>query len=195
MIPEAIRTAFRCWTRHPWMAFWGITLIVVPLVMKLLSRLRAFSLPDDLSLLGTKICVWAGIALWLGSFIYAVLVTWKRSKVGAVNAVVLFGIGVVLTLPQTASMRRRGPDDWVKYSIRNAATAQESYFVDHETYTSNIDSLKGYGYLQSSNVIISAEATATTFIITGTVKKGCEAKTGVWFIDSTTGDINGTPCH
>jgi len=195
MIPEAIRTAFRCWTRHPWMAFWGITLIVVPLVMKLLSRLRAFSLPDDLSLLGTKICVWAGIALWLGSFIYAVLVTWKRSKVGAVNAVVLFGIGVVLTLPQTASMRRRGPDDWVKYSIRNAATAQESYFVDHETYTSNIDSLKEVGYVQSDNVYITMKATTNTFVITGIATKRCEPDTGTWSINSTDGSISGSPCR
>jgi len=193
MIPEAIRTAFRCWTRHPWMAFWGITLIVVPLVMKLLSRLRAFSLPDDLSLLGTKICVWAGIALWLGSFIYAVLVTWKRSKVGAVNAVVLFGIGVVLTLPQTASMRRRGPDDWVKYSIRNAATAQEAYFVDHDTYTTNIGSLTGFN--QSANVTMGASVTENTFIITGTVTKGCEPDTGTWSFNSTTGAIDGTPCR
>ena len=193
MIPEAIRTAFRCWTRHPWMAFWGITLIVVPLVMKLLSRLRAFSLPDDLSLLGTKICVWAGIALWLGSFIYAVLVTWKRSKVGAVNAVVLFGIGVVLTLPQTASMRRRGPDDWVKYSIRNAATAQEAYFVDHDTYTTNIGSLPGYN--QSHNVTMSASATKTTFVITGTATKRCKPDTGTWSINGTTGEITGTRCR
>jgi len=105
---------------------------------------------------------------------------WWASKVWAVLAVVLFVIVVTLiAIPQFATMRRRGPDDWVKTNIRNAARSQESYFVDHETYTSNIDSLKGYGYLQSSNVIISAEATATTFIITGTVKKGCEAKTGV----------------
>jgi len=55
-------------------------------------------------------------------------------------------------------MRRRGPDDLVKSYIRNAATAQEAYFEDNGDYTSNIDSLKWYGYNQSYNVTMGASA-------------------------------------
>jgi len=72
--------------------------------------------------------------------------------------------------------------------------AQEAYFVDHDTYTSNIDSLKGYGYVQSSNVTMGASASGIIFIITGAATEQCEPDTGAWYIFSTTGAIHGTPC-
>jgi len=192
MIPKAITAPFRWWAKHPWIVFWVITLFGGPLVIKSLQRLQTFGLPDDRLLLGTN-SVLAGIALWLGSFIYAVSVTGKRSKSEAVIAVVLFVIGVGLTIPQTAPMGPR-PDRLIKSNIKNAAMAQEAYFVDHKTYTSNIDSLKEVGYHQSANVTMGASATTTTFVITGTITKGCKANTGRWVIDSTTGAIDGTRC-
>ncbi len=89
--------------------------------------------------------------------------------------------------------RVRGYDSEVKSNLKNAAAAQESYFVDHDTYTSNIGSLTGLN--QSAIVNITIEATATTFIITGTATEPCKPDTGIWSFNSTTGDINGTPCH
>ena len=83
----------------------------------------------------------------------------------------------------------------VKSNIRNAATAQEAYFVDHNTYTSNIESLKAYGYNQSFNVTMGASATETIYIITGTATKGCEPDTGAWYFISTTGTIHTQPIH
>ena len=73
--------------------------------------------------------------------------------------------------------------------------AQEDYFVDHDTYTSNIGSLKAYGFKQDANVNITMEATKLTFVITGTRKWGCNANTGTWSFISTTGAIDGTPCR
>ena len=90
--------------------------------------------------------------------------------------------------------RVSGYDSEVKSNLKNAAAAQESYFVDHDTYTSNIGSLKETGYVQSDNVTMGARATTTTFVITGTIKKGCKANTGTWSINSTDGSISGTPC-
>ena len=82
----------------------------------------------------------------------------------------------------------------VKSYLKDAATAQENYFVDHGTYTSNIGSLRGFGYIQSSKVTMTAIASSTTFVITGTARRGCKAKTGTWSFISTTGAIVGTPC-
>jgi len=85
-------------------------------------------------------------------------------------------------------------DTDVKSNLKNAATAQEVYFADHGTYTSDIGSLKGYGYNQSFKVTLTASATPTTFVIIGTTTKGCKVNTGTWHFISTTGAISGTPC-
>ncbi len=82
----------------------------------------------------------------------------------------------------------------VKSNLTDAATAQENFFVDHGTYTSNIGSLKGYGYIQSFKVTMTAIASSTTFVITGTATKDCKANTGTWSFNSYTGAIGGTPC-
>jgi len=85
------------------------------------------------------------------------------------------------------------PDADVKSNLKNAATAQEAYFVDHDTYTTNIDSLTGFN--QSANVTITAEASANTFVITGKATERCKPDTGTWSINSTTGEITGTRCR
>ena len=110
-------------------------------------------------------------------------------------AVVLFVIVITLiAIPMMAPMRCRGPDAEVKANLKNAATAQEAYFVDHDTYTSNIDSLKGYGYHQRYYVTMGTSATTTTYVITGTATKGCKENTGTWSINSIDGSISATPC-
>ena len=105
-------------------------------------------------------------------------------------------IGIALLEPMMFSHHLHYyPDSDVKSDLHNAATAQEAYFVDHDTYTSNIDSLKGYGYNQTYNVTMGASATTTTFVITGTTTKRCKPDTGTWTFNSTTGNITGTRCR
>ena len=77
-------------------------------------------------------------------------------------------------------------------AIKTAAYAEEAYYKVNGTYTANIDSLTGL--IQSANVTITVEATATTFVITGTAQ-GCKPHTGTWSFNSTTGKIDGTPCR
>jgi len=113
-------------------------------------------------------------------------------RVALIGITILMGIAIVI--PQFTLMRKRGPDSEVKANLKIAATAQEAYFVDYDTYTSNIDSLKRVGYNQSANVYITMEATTNTYVITGTMTEGCKANTGTWSYNSTTGAINGTPC-
>ncbi len=106
---------------------------------------------------------------------------------------IILGIFLSIFVPQCSARRNAENDAEVKTNIKNAATAQEAYFMDYGTYTSNIGSLTGFN--QGSNVTITVEATETIYLITGTRKKGCKANTGTWFIESTTGTVDGTRCR
>ncbi len=191
MIPKTITAPFRWWAKHPWMAFWVITLFGGPIVIKVIQRLTAFSLPDDLSLLGTKICVWAGIALWLGNFIYAVSVTCKRSKINAVIAVVLLVIGVALIIPQTASMRRpRLYVEEIRSDLREAAHAQESYFDKNNSFKSCVacTSKDLPEFRNTSKVTLNAEVGRTGFVLTATHKSCGDSQ---WIYQRSTEKITG----
>ncbi len=107
--------------------------------------------------------------------------------------VTLIAIIAAIAIPLFAVYRRSVYDADVKANLENAAKAEEAYYKDNGTYTAKIDSLSGFN--PGDNVTITVEATKTGYTIAGKVTYGCEAKTGVWFIDSTTQDINGTPCH
>jgi len=198
MIREDIRAAFHWWAKHPWMAFWSITLFA-PLSIMILGG-------SDLGPLGPlsrKLFVSALLLLliaWILSFIRGVFVTWQRAGIIAVLIDVVVPLIVVgylaaIAIPQYASRRRRGYDGEVKADVRLAANAEEAYYKVNGTYTARIDSLPGFNQVQSDNVNITIEATAITYVITGTMTKGCEANTGTWFIDSTTGKIDGTSCR
>ena len=104
--------------------------------------------------------------------------------------IIIFIAGIAIHL--FANYRKGVYDADVKAILENAAKAQAAYYRDNGTYTANIDSLTGFN--QSDNVTIVVEATETNYVIAGKVTNGCEADTGTWFISSTTGAIDGTPC-
>ncbi len=109
--------------------------------------------------------------------------------------IAIIGILAAIAIPQFAAYRRRGYDADVKSNLKNAATAQEAYFVDNDTYTGTIATLVTNGYNQSANVSMSAAGTDTTFVITGVPTQGCSGTTGTWSISSATGSITGTACN
>ena len=106
--------------------------------------------------------------------------------------VVLIGVIAAIAVPLFANYMRRGFDAEVKANLENAAKAQAAYYRDNGAYTANIDSLTGFN--QSDNVTITVEVTATSMVIAGTRTKGCKANTGTWYLDGSTGAIDGTPC-
>ncbi len=106
---------------------------------------------------------------------------------------IVVGILAAIVVPGSAAYRRRSYDSDVKSNLKNAAKAQTAYYRVNGTYTADIDRLPGFN--ASSNVTIAVEATATTFVITGTRTKWCKADTGTWSFNSTTQAIDGTPCH
>jgi len=190
MIPEAIRPAFRWWAKHPWMAFWGITLLVPVITI--------IRLGHDFIAVAYAICLLVLIVGWILSFGRGMFVTWQRSKIRSVlitvaALLIVVGILAAIAIPGSAAYRARNYDSDVKSNLKNAAKAEEAYYRVNGSYTANIDRLPGFN--ASYNVTITVEATATTYVIIGTVTKGCEAYTGRFYIDSTTGKIDGTPCR
>ncbi len=107
--------------------------------------------------------------------------------------IVIIGIIAAIAIPLFANYRKGVYDAHVKSNLENAAKAQAAYYRDNGSYTANIDSLTGYK--KSDNVTIAVEATETSYVVAGKVTTGCEDDTGMWFIDSATDTIDGTPCR
>jgi len=78
--------------------------------------------------------------------------------------VAIIGILAAIAIPQFAAYRQRGFRSRVQSDARNAATAQEAYFVDASTYSSDCTALPGF--TQSDGVVIACNGTPTDFTIT-----------------------------
>jgi len=207
MIRRAITAYFQWCGKHPWIVFLGAILLSLVIVNAFFRIL--FDLPPPFSqfdlrslfrmLLNVLLPFGAGNIL-LPLVIVLILnrkYVREGSKIGGAltfvaGILIVVGILAAIYIPQKAAYRRRGYDSEVKANIRNAATAQAAYYKVNGTYTANIDSLTGFN--QSDYVTIAVEATETTFVITGTITKGCEENTGTWSINSAGGSVSGTPC-
>jgi type IV pilus assembly protein PilA len=76
--------------------------------------------------------------------------------------IAIIGILAAIAIPQFSAYRRRSYNSAAQSDLRNAATAQEAYFVDHSTYTSNVADLTGAGGLSQTarvNITITAGST------------------------------------
>ena len=58
--------------------------------------------------------------------------------------VAIIGILAAIAIPQFAAYRQRGYRSQLVADIRNGATGQEAYFVDHQTYGSSCSALPGF---------------------------------------------------
>jgi len=82
--------------------------------------------------------------------------------------IAIIGILAAIAIPQFAAYRRRAYESDVKANLKNAATAQEAYFVDFNTYL-NAALLSGTppGYNMSLEVTMTSTGTANTFLLMG----------------------------
>jgi prepilin-type N-terminal cleavage/methylation domain-containing protein len=89
--------------------------------------------------------------------------------------VAIIGILAAIAIPQFAAYRQRGFDARAESDCRNAATAEEAYFVDNATYSTVPGDLPGFAQSEDVTVTIgvgnSADIT-TSFAITCTSPKG-----------------------
>ena len=85
--------------------------------------------------------------------------------------VAIIGILAAIAIPQFAAYRAKGFDARAESDCRNAATAEEAFFVDAATYSNDPTLLPGF--VASADVTLTiGTATATEFAITCTSPKG-----------------------
>ena len=95
--------------------------------------------------------------------------------------VAIIGILAAIAIPQFQAYRQRGYDAGAKSDLRNAATAEEAYFIDNDAYVSctSVDgtstgcetSLEGVDSV-STGVTLTMTGTAVTFSGTSTSSSG-----------------------
>ena len=81
--------------------------------------------------------------------------------------IAIIGVLAAIAIPTYAGYRNRSFDAAVKSDLRNAATAQEAYFLDNETYSPIITNLEASPYsfyrsLDVSIIVTSADAESYT---------------------------------
>ena len=79
--------------------------------------------------------------------------------------VAIIGILAAIAIPQFSAYRSRGFNARVAADARNAATAQEAYFVDNNTYASGACTTLP-GFTGSGGVVCNTTGTATSFTVT-----------------------------
>lgn len=96
--------------------------------------------------------------------------------------IAIIGILAAIAIPQFQEYRQRGYDAGARSDLRNAATAEEAYFIDHDTYASCasasacVTALEG---LSSTSATVAMAMTGTTTGFTGTAT--ASAGSGVTF--------------
>ena len=88
--------------------------------------------------------------------------------------IAIIGILAAIAIPQFSAYRTRSFNASANADLRNAATAQEAYFVDEQGYSDDIDNLTGsnYGAMTGENVDLAATASTTHYTITAFHSRG-----------------------
>lgn len=85
------------------------------------------------------------------------------SSIGVVVAIIagimffiaIIGILAAIAIPQFYAYRQRSYNAAAQADLRNAATAQEGYFIDHQAFTNSLEDLVGtYGLYVSQGVTV-----------------------------------------
>mgnify|MGYP003574151447 CR=1 FL=1 len=86
--------------------------------------------------------------------------------------IAIIGILAAIAIPQFSAYRERSYDSAAQADLRNAATAQEAYYVDNERYASTRTNLIGatYGLFTISKGVVLSVASANTFSYNMTAK-------------------------
>ena len=112
---------------------------------------------------------------------------------GIANAWICFGLPIIvgliaaIAIPQFAAYRRRAYISEIRFDLKIAVDAQQSYFAKNKSYKScaPCTSKDLPEYHQSSYVTLNAESGKTGFVLIAT-HENCG---GEWTYQSTTGEI------
>jgi type IV pilus assembly protein PilA len=101
--------------------------------------------------------------------------------------VAIIGILAAIAIPQFAAYRAKGFDARAESDCRNAATAEEAYFVDNATYSSTAADLPGF--VQSEDVSVTLAGDDDSFTVDCESAKGTPGFSCTW----TSNPAAGTP--
>ena len=102
--------------------------------------------------------------------------------------VAIIGILAAIAIPQFAAYRAKGFDARAESDCRNAATAEEAYFVDHAEYSSTAADLPGF--VQSEDVSVTLAGDDDSFTVTCSSPKGTPGFECEWNSDPQGTDPN-----
>lgn len=109
--------------------------------------------------------------------------------------IAIIGILAAIAIPQFAAYRERAYKSEAQSHLKNAATAQEAYFVDNNTYLNKngvvSGDLPGYKNAASTKVTLNSVATGTTFVLEADHDNCANDFT----FTSSTGLITGSDCN
>ena len=91
--------------------------------------------------------------------------------------VAIIGILAAIAIPQFAAYRQRGYRSQLVADVRNAATGEEAYFVDHQSYGSSCTALPGF--TKSALTTLACTGSTTAFTVSGT-NSGAPSYTCTW---------------
>jgi type IV pilus assembly protein PilA len=88
--------------------------------------------------------------------------------------IAIIGILAAIAIPQFSAYRTRSYNSAAEADIRNAATAQEAYYVDNQHYLADPLGLIGstYGLYTSANVALTGDAGASQYTMTAIHSSG-----------------------
>jgi len=107
--------------------------------------------------------------------------------------VAIIGILAAIAIPQFAAYRKRGYEATLKSDLRNAATSEEAYFAQTQTYKAGaLVSATPPGYNKSADISSLQSTVGTnTFLLTAT-HANCAGIS--WTYSSVTGVTTGATC-
>jgi Tfp pilus assembly protein PilE len=109
---------------------------------------------------------------------------------GALGLIVGSILVIAISIPVYLNQRENASSALVQSELRNAAVAQETYWVEYGTYASDVTSLQSAGYTPSSSVsITTASMGPSSYCL-----QGSAANSATYHYDSTTSSLSEGPC-
>jgi len=103
--------------------------------------------------------------------------------------IAIIGILAAIAIPQFNAYRLRGYNILAVSDIKNASIAEEAYYTDHRTYTSDVATLVDYGFRQAQEVTVNVPSNDDNgYTITAKHDKGDKTYTLIGPGGSITGD-------
>jgi prepilin-type N-terminal cleavage/methylation domain-containing protein len=101
--------------------------------------------------------------------------------------VAIIGILAAIAIPQFTAYRQRGFNAASQSDLRNAATAQEAYYTDSQSYTTDTTLLSARGYSKTGTVTLTvSNATNQSYSMNAVHTSGLST----WYLDGPGGTIH-----